>query len=142
MSENIENEQGTQIQGEALTPTQQEALAQGWVPKDEYDGDPEKFVDAGEFLRRGELFRKIESQSKEMKDMRKALAEMAKHNAKIREVEYQRALDTLKAEKKAALSEGDADRVVEIDDKIDLVKTQQKQDAQQAVQQTVPQEMH
>ena len=134
MSENIENEQGTQIQGESLTPTQQEALAQGWVPKDEYDGDPEKFVDAGEFLRRGELFRKIESQSKEMKDMRKALAEMAKHNAKIREVEYQRALDTLKAEKKAALSEGDADRVVEIDDKIDLVKTQQKQDAQQAVQ--------
>jgi len=142
MTTDAQNDQGTQIQGEALTPTQQEALAQGWVPKDEFEGDPEKFVDAGEFLRRGELFRKIESQSKELKDVRKALAEMAKHNSKIREVEYQRALETLKAEKKAALSEGDADRVVEIDDKIDLVKTQQRQDLQQQVQQSIPQEVH
>src|ERR1700758_5180010 len=105
MSENIENEQGTQVPGEALTPTQQEALSQGWVPKEEFSGDPEKFVDAGEFLRRGELFRKIESQSKEMKDMRKALQELAKHNSQIRDVEYKRALETLKAEKKAALNE-------------------------------------
>jgi hypothetical protein len=142
MSEDASNNQGTPIQGEALTPTQSEALAQGWVPKDEFEGDAEKWVDAGEFLRRGELFRKIESQSREMKDMRKALGELAKHNSKIREVEYQRALDTLKAEKKTALSEGDADKVVEIDDKIDLVKSQQRQDQQQAVQQAIPQEVH
>lgn len=142
MSEAAENNTGIEVPGEALTPTQQEALAQGWVPKNEFEGDPEKFVDAGEFLRRGELFRKIESQSKEMKDMRKALNEMAKHNAKIREVEYARALADLKAEKKSALSEGDADRVVEIDDKIDLVKAQQRQDAQQAASQVVPQEVH
>lgn len=140
-AESAANEGGTHIQGEQLTPTQQEALNQGWVPKDDFEGDPEKWVDAGEFLRRGELFRKIESQSKEMKEMRRALAELAKHNSKIREVEYQRALDTLKAEKKAALSEGDADRVVEIDDKIDLVKAQQRQDAQAQIQQTV-QEVH
>jgi hypothetical protein len=136
------NDQGTPIAGEALTPTQQEALAQGWVPKDEFTGESEKFVDAGEFLRRGELFRKIESQSKEMKDMRKALQELAKHNSQIRDVEYKRALETLKSEKKAALNEGDADRVVDIDDRIDLVKAQQRQEAAQAVQQAVPQEIH
>lgn len=134
MAEEAQNNKGIEVPGE-LTPTQQEALNQGWVPKDDFDGDPEKWVEAGEFLRRGELFRKIESQSREMKELKKALNELAKHNSKIREVEYQRALDSLKQEKKTALSEGDADKVVEIDDRIDLVKAQQRQQAQEVVQQ-------
>jgi|SRR5579859_544272 len=137
-----QNEQGTHVPGEELSPVQQEALAQGWVPKSEYDGDPERFVDAGEFLRRGELFRKIESQSKELKDVRKALAELAKHNAKIREVEYARAVEALKAEKKTALAEGDAERVVDLDDKIDLVKDQQRQFQAEQVARVVPNEIH
>lgn len=122
-----------------LTPVQEEALSQGWVPKEEFDGDPEKFVDAAEFIRRGELFRKIESQSKEMKELKKAMAEFARHNSKIREVEYERALTSLKAEKKQALAEGDADKVVEIDDRLDLVKDQQRLNQQQAIQQATQQ---
>jgi hypothetical protein len=135
---------GTPIEGEQPTAVQQEALAQGWVPKDEFEGDEERWVDAGEFVRRGELFRKIESQSKELKDVKKALNELAKHNAKVREVEYARAIDALKAEKKTALSEGDADRVVDLDDKIDLVKDQQKQLQTETVQEAmnVTQDVH
>jgi hypothetical protein len=137
------NETGTEIQGEALSPVQQEALEQGWVPKDEFDGDPERFVDAGEFLRRGELFRKIEAQSKDIKKANAALAELARHNAKIREQEYARAVADLKVQKKTALSEGDADKVVEIDDKLDLVKDQQRLASQQQLQQAqIPQEVH
>jgi hypothetical protein len=136
------NETGTKIEGEALTPVQEEALSQGWVPKEEFDGDAERWVDAGEFIRRGELFRKIESQSKELKDVKKALAELAKHNSRIREVEYQRAVEGLKAQKKNALAEGDADRVVEIDDKLDLVKDQQRQFTNQQIQEAIPQEVH
>lgn len=137
------NNTGTKIEGEALTPVQEEALQQGWVPKEEFDGEAERWVDAGEFLRRGELFRKIESQSRELKDVKKALAELAKHNSKIREVEYARAVEALKAQKKTALAEGDADRVVEIDDKLDLVKDQQRQLASQQLQpQNIPQEVH
>lgn len=136
------NDTGIKVEGEALTPVQQEALEQGWVPKEEFDGDPERFVDAGEFLRRGELFRKIESQSKELKKTNAALAELARHNAKIREQEYARAVADLKAQKKTALAEGDADKVVEIDDKLDLVKDQQRLSVQQATQQAIPQEVH
>lgn len=122
--------EGTHIQGEA-TPLMEEALAQGWVPKEEYQGDEERWVDYAEFVRRGELFRKIESQSKEIKEFKRALKELATHNVKIREVEYQRALDALKAEKKQALNEGEMDKVVEIDDRLDLVKEQQRQLQQQ-----------
>ncbi len=125
-----------------LSPVQEEALTQGWVPKEEFDGDPDKFVDAAEFIRRGELFRKIESQSKEMKELKKAMAELGRHNSKIRDVEYDRALQSLKQEKKNALAEGDADKVVEIDDKLDLVKDQQRQFQQQAVNEAIPQEVH
>jgi len=97
---------GTEVPGEAkpLSRIQEEAINQGWVPKEEFAGEEDEFIDAAEFVRRGELFRKIESQSKEMKELRKALNGLAGHNAKIREVEYKRAVDDLKAQKKTALN--------------------------------------
>lgn len=128
MAEDVKPNEGIAVPGEVtVSKVHEEALSQGWVPKDEFEGDEERWVDAPEFVRRGELFRKIESQSKELKDVKRALNELAKHNSKVREVEYARAVDALKQQKKTALSEGDADRVVEIDDQLDLVKDQQKQ---------------
>lgn len=109
------------------TAVERQAMESGWVPKDKYTGEEHKWVDAGEFLRRGELFKKIEDQSKQLKDVRFALAEMKKLHAQVREVEYQRALDTLKAQKKTALLDGDADAVIAVDERIDLVKEQVRQ---------------
>lgn len=108
-----------------LSPVEQEALNSGWVPKEEFNGDEHKWVDAAEYLRRGELFRKIDLQGREVKDLRRALVEMKKLHASVRDVEYQRALDTLKAQKKSALEEGDADAVVAADERIMLVREQQ-----------------
>lgn len=114
-----------------LSAVEQQAVEAGWVPKEEYlsrDGAEEhKWVDAGEFLRRGELFKKIEDQSKQLKDVRSALNEMKKLHSQVREVEYKRALDTLKAQKKQALEDGDADAVLAAEDRIELVKEQVKQ---------------
>lgn len=126
--------EGTAIPGE-VSPLMQEALDQGWVPKEDYSGDPERWVDHGEFVRRGELFRKIESQSKELKDVKKALSELAKHNQKIAQIEYDRALKELRSQKKEALAEGDAERVVDVEEKIDLIKDQQKAHQAQALEQ-------
>lgn len=107
-----------------FTPTQLEAMEAGWRPKEEYDGDGEKWVDAGEFLRRGELFKKIESQSKELKDLKKSMDLFKKHHDQVAATEYKRALDALKADKKEALLNGDADKVIDLDDEIDVVKEQ------------------
>ena len=109
------------------SPTELKAIESGWVPKEEFQGDEHKWVEAGEFLRRGELFKKIEDQGKQLKDVRSALNEMKKLNSQIQEVEYKRALDTLKAQKKAALEDGDADAVIAAEDRIDMVKEQQKE---------------
>ena len=134
MSEEIQNEPGEgQTNEVTLTPVEQEALSQGWVPKEQFDGDEHYWVDAGEFLRRGELFKKIELQSRELKDVKKALVEIKKLHADVREIEYKRALDTLKAEKRQALVDGDADAVISADERIDLIKEQQRQLAVEVV---------
>lgn len=126
--ENLIPEDGKQEPQEPveLSPVEQEALEQGWVPKEDFNGEEHKWVDAAEFLRRGELFKKIEMQSRELKDVKKALKEMAKLHASVQEVEYKRALDTLRKEKKQALEDNDADAVIAVDEQIDLIKEQQR----------------
>jgi len=109
------------------TETEIEAMESGWVPKEEYKGVEHKWVDAGEFLRRGELFKKIEDQSKQLKDVKSALNEMKKLHSQVREVEYKRALEALREQKRVALQEGDADAVLAAEDRIDLVKEQVNQ---------------
>lgn len=131
MKDNQSTPEGTENQEVQLSPTEQEALASGWVPKDQFHGEADKWVDAAEFLRRGELFRKIETQSRELKDVKRALQDMKKLHADVRQVEYQRALETLKAQKKTALEEGDAEAVIAADERIDLVREQQRLLAQQ-----------
>ena len=45
------------------------------------------FIDAPEFVRRGELFTKIEKQSKELKAVREALKALGEHHSKVKEME-------------------------------------------------------
>lgn len=130
MAENIESTDGSNAESSEqieLSPVELQAKEAGWVPKEEFDGEEHKWVDAGEFLRRGELFKKIEDQNKQLKDVRNALAELKKLNSQVREVEYKRALDTLRKQKKEALENGDAEAVIAAEERIDLVKEQQQQ---------------
>ena len=116
------SEQQTQ-QEPAYTEAEQRALAQGWVPKDQYTGTG-KWRDAEEFLDRGELFAKIDEQNRKLRNTESTLEELKKHYRKVAETEYKRALADLKNQKKEALNEGNADLVIEIDEQIDATKTE------------------
>jgi hypothetical protein len=118
-----------------LTETELKASDSGWVTKDKYQGEEHKWVEAGEYLRRGELFSKIDLQNRELKEVKKALVELGKMNQSIKEIEYKKALETLKAQKKSALEEGDADAVIAADERIALVRDEQKEAAQKAASQ-------
>lgn len=109
-------------------PTEHELRARedGWVPKEEWEGPEDKWRPAKEFLDRGELFKKIDQQNKTIKQFETVLKEFAKHHESVRKVEYDRALADLKAAKKVAVEEGDGDAVVDLDDKIDMVKEAQR----------------
>lgn len=116
-------------------PVEDQARALGWVPKDEYEGDEVKWLDAGEFVRRQPLFEKIERQNKELKEIKRTMQQFAQHHAKVREAEYQRALKDLQDQKVAAFEEGDARAIVELDEKIRVTeKAQERFVAEQAQQ--------
>lgn len=93
------------------------ARTMGWVPKEEWDGTG-KWRDAEEFVDRGELFEKINSQRKKLKDLEDNQRAFTQHLNTVRKAEYSRALAAIRAEKKAALADGDADKLIEADEKL------------------------
>jgi hypothetical protein len=111
--------------GTEPSAVEQRALEMGWRPKDDFDGDESDFIDAQEFVRRKPLFEKIDHVGKELKETRKALKALQEHHQKVKEAEYQNALRQLKAEKKTALEEGDADALIEIDERLANVKAEE-----------------
>jgi hypothetical protein len=120
------------------TPVELEARNQGWVPQDEWQGDPDKWRPAKEYVDRGELLRRIEGQSKSLKETQQALKQLADMHKKVREVEYNRALTDLKSQKKAAMVEGDLMRVAEVEESIDYLKEQQQIVSQDPIIPEVP----
>lgn len=121
MSDNTEDIKGVEEtpQEKQYSAIELEAMEQGWRPKDEYQGDPDRFIDAGEFVRRGELFAKIDHQNKELKQVKQVLEQFKAHHANVEKSAYDRAIKDLKAQRKAALAEGDVDRFDELDQQID-----------------------
>lgn len=122
-------------------PITERALEMGWRPETEWEGQPEDFIEAKEFVRRKPLFEKIEHQSKELKQLRQAFESFKVHHTKVKEGEYQRALKQLKDARRQAMSEGETDRALALEDKIDEIqeqKTEFDQQVQAQPQDTAP----
>lgn len=98
------------------------AMEMGWRPREEFNGTDDDFIDAKEFVRRKPLFDKIEHSSREVKELRKALDALKTHYTTVKESEYNRALATLKAARKDALTNGDGDQFEAIDQEIKRVE--------------------
>ena len=115
------NEPQTQVD-----PYEEQARAQGWKPLEEYEGDKSKWRSSKEFVERGELFGKIDSMGKELKETRKALKMLQEHHTKVKETEYNRALQELKALQKKHLEEGNSDGYLETTELLTDLKAEQK----------------
>lgn len=134
MTEEVKNE--VNEQNTEVSPVEQRALELGWRPKEEWDGPEEEFIDAKEFVRRQPLFEKIEAQSKALKKLTQGQEALTAHLAKVREVEYQRALKTLQEARKQAIIDGEGEQVVALEERIEAVKAEQTQ-AVAEIKQTV-----
>lgn len=121
-----------------FTELEQAALEKGWKPKEEYEGDPTRWRSAETFLALEEPIKRIEGQSKEIKQMRQALQDLAKHNTKVEQAAYSRALKALQEQKRAAFVEGEHEKFFQLEEQIDEVK-QQKDEAERIAQQSVQQ---
>lgn len=110
----------------SIDPYESEAREQGWKPQDEYEGDPNKWRPAKEFVERGELFGKIDSLGKELKDTKKALKMLQEHHSKVKETEYNRAVTELKTLQKKHLEEGNSDEYLKTTELLTDLKAEQK----------------
>jgi hypothetical protein len=116
-----------------------EARAQGWVAKEEFRGSENDWVDAETFVRRGKeimpILRKNNEKLLKELDLAKKAAEEARaaalefkefqkglYEKKTKDLETQ--LEQLKQAKREAISAGDGDRVLAIDDAMDDIKEQ------------------
>ena len=114
-----------------------EAEVYGWVPKDQFKGDPDKWRPAEEFVRRGEEILPIVRKQNEklqakLSEQDETIKNMSRMFEKTIERERQKAaqeIASLKAEKKEAIKEGNAERVEEIEAQIDTLKEEAKPDA-------------
>lgn len=84
----------------------------GWVPKDEFRGDPEQWRDAGEFVKHGEdtlpiLRQNLKRMHTKLDDQGRVIKEFAEHHKKVEERAYQKALKKLKEERLVAVDKGD-----------------------------------
>lgn len=122
MSEELNKENQEQVQ--EYSDVEKRALEMGWRPREEFDGDDVDFVDAKEYIGRAPLYEAISQAKREAKQVRNALEALKTHYTAVRETEFQRALKTLKDERKAALSEGDGEKFEALDDEIKQVEKQ------------------
>lgn len=136
MSEELNKDDVTKVEDVAVKKEEQHddepqynevelrAMKMGWKPKDEF-ADSDDYVDADEFIKRKPLFDKNAQLKSELRDVKKALREMANFQAKIREDERKKVYTELKDKKKQALVDGDADRLLEIDEEIADLRAQE-----------------
>lgn len=139
-----------EIQGEpepgSLNPELQKdavetkARAKGWKPLAEWKGAPEDWVDAKEYVGRQKLFDRIEDLKGELgrqsSRFERDLGTITSHFEKMREADYQRAKEELKAQLKQARREDDPDREELVEEKIEqLDKEHEEAKAARAAQQ-------
>lgn len=114
-------------QGEAITantetdletPTPRDFLAeakrQGWTEKDEFKGDPDKWVDAQTFVERQEdniglLRKKTGFLERKLAEQDQLIARSAKHLSDLDQRAYERAMAAIKAQMEQAVEAGDVD---------------------------------
>jgi len=119
-----------------------EARSQGWVPKEEFRGPEGVWVDAEKFVLKGKqinpilrknneiLLKKIGDKDKEIAEIKASVEEFKafQKEAYQRKLgEYETQISQLKVAKREAVTNGDGDRVVAIDDAIDELKEQKAQ---------------
>jgi len=116
-----------------LTEVEEQALENGWQTEDDFKADKKnsgkKWRPAEEFMDRKSLFDKIEEQHKQIRDLKKGVESLTKHNQNIEQSTYDRARKELQAEREKALDDGDIAKAEKLRDRIDEVKEQQKQAA-------------
>ena len=121
-------------------PQTEKALKKGWKPLEEFEGDPDEWVDAAEFNRRQPLFEEIRKHRRHAQDLEKKLESTTKFVQGIEERVRKQTLAEIEAERRKAVEDGDVEAFEEADKKYqDAAKEPEapKEEAQDEIPQEV-----
>lgn len=126
MDENLDLPEGNsdEVVPPQHTDIETRAMEMGWRPKEEFSGNEDDFIEAKEFVRRQPLFDKIESQNKHLKSVTKALEALKVHYTRVEGAAVTKAINTMKAQRKQALTDGDGDSFELFDEEIKKAESQ------------------
>lgn len=117
--------------------TEKEARQNGWVPKEQYRGNPDEWMDADAFARKGReinpilrknnerLQRDLDGAKAELQELKLTTKEFAAEFAKMKENAYKRAITELKSQRRDALKDDNLELVDELEDRIEGLKEEQ-----------------
>lgn len=111
-----------------------EATRKGWVPKEEFTGDPKRWVDAATFLDRGQKFnanlqREVQALKAKLEAFEGTKQQFIKFHeetlaAKQRDLDA--AITALRVQKSEATASHEHEQAVALEDRIELLKDQRK----------------
>ena len=118
----------------APDPEEAAARRKGWLPKSEYQGDPDKWVDAATFIDRGNKFnknlqREVEALKQKLADFEGTKAAFRKFHEETlakKDAELQAAINALRVQRSQATQDGDHETAIALEDRIDELKAERK----------------
>ncbi len=107
----------------AAAAVEAEATKMGWTPKDQFKGDPAKWRPADEFVERGKnmlpiVQATVKRQEKQIEELTRTVKDFTEHMTKTEQRAYDRALATLKEQRKEAIAAGDGEAFDKVDEAI------------------------
>lgn len=128
-----------------LTAAEQKASAQGWKPEAEWvasGGDPEKWRPATVWLDRGELLGQNKALKNKVDELSSAFVKMTEANRRAFIAGREQAIKELTNARKQAMREGDLERVVDLEEKAEAVKSELQQAIREPAKQPPKDEGH
>ena len=107
--------ESTEQQDQSSDPIFDKATAAGWKPLDLYDGDPDRWVDAKEFIGRAPLYEQNHKLKKEVSELKGTIHEVKGYISKVSEAAYNKAVADLTAQRDEAIEYGNKEQVRELD---------------------------
>lgn len=105
-------------------PHEEQARSLGWQPKEDFQGNPEDWRSAKDFIERGEMIGRIRSQSQKIQNIEQALKHVTTQNANVYANGYKQAIEELKVQRRQALVDGDVVAADDISERIDATKAE------------------
>ncbi len=117
---------------ETPDPIEAEARKEGWSPKEEWRGDPDKWVDAATFVENGKKINgilrskveKLESKLEQNLEATKEFREWTQKQQEKERKELKARIAQLEKEREEAISEGDGQRFTKVDREINELRSE------------------